>query len=150
MKTFAKIRRRSSCALKCHGQPLVNLMGNPFWCNLDARKFYQSILINLFRFSLPLASLIDGIELGSQFLTYFTLKHERFHAVRKVRDLEKRKSARGLQSLLAGEERRALRRKWWRPARKLHQFRKLGLWEEWVCLAFFSSRLRSQSFSFKT
>ena len=73
MKTFAKIRRRSSCALKRHGQPLVNLLGNPFWCNLDARKFYHRILIILFQFSLPLASLIDGIKLGSQFLTYFSL-----------------------------------------------------------------------------
>ena len=52
---------------------LVNLLGNPFRCNLDARKFYQSILIIPFRFYLPLASLIDGIELGSQFLTYFSL-----------------------------------------------------------------------------
>ena len=173
MKTFAKIRRRSSCALKRHGQPLVNLLGNPFWCNLDARKFYQRILIILFRFSLPLTSLIDGIKLGSQFLTYFSLnanlhyqhlstsvsmpsgklKTLRNASLREVFKVSSTDAMPGKplpdSSLLAGGERRALRRKWWRPARKLHQFRKLGLWEEWVCLAFFSSRLRSQSFSFK-
>ena len=154
---------------------LVNLLDNPFLCNLDARKFYQSILIIRFRFSLPFALLIDGIKLGSQFLTYFSLNANLYYQhlstsvsmpsgkLETLRNASRREVfkvsstdampgkplpdssqvfSRAEKGALCGANDDGL-------LAGLHQFRKLGLWEEWVCLAFFSSRLRSQSFSFK-